>query len=41
MEDGVTQSLFIMDDQQKIYLLKNQDNVRFTVNKVIDFSHHD
>ncbi len=29
-----------MDDQQKIYLLKNEDNVRFNCIKVIDFSRH-
>ena len=29
-----------MDDQQKITLLKNEDNVRFTTKKIIDFSHH-
>ena len=40
LEDGVTQSMFIMDDQQKIHLLKNENNVRYTVKKTIDFSPH-
>ena len=40
MKEGVTQSLFIMDDGQKITLLKNEDNVKFTTKKVIDFSLH-
>lgn len=29
-----------MDDHQKIYLLQNNDNIRFVVTKVIDFSRH-
>ena len=29
-----------MDDMQKIYKLKNEDGVRFVVDKTIDFSHH-
>ena len=29
-----------MDDHQKIYLLQNNDNIRFVVTKTIDFSHH-
>ena len=29
MREGVKQSLFIMDNSQKIYLLKNEDNVKF------------
>ena len=29
-----------MDDLQKIYLLQNNDNIRFVVTKTIDFSHH-
>ena len=29
-----------MDDHQKIYLLQNNDNIRFVVTKIIDFSHH-
>lgn len=40
MKEGVTQSFFVIDDQQKIYFLKNEDNVRFEVKKVIDFSRH-
>ena len=40
IEEGVTQSLFVMDDQQKIYLLRNEDDVRFTVKHTIDFSSH-
>ena len=36
----MSQSLLILDDQQKIYLLNNEENVRFSVIKVIDFSHH-
>ena len=36
----VTQSLYIMDDEQKIYLLRNEDNVRYEIKKVIDFSNH-
>ena len=38
--EGVTQSLIVVNDQQKIYLLVNDDNVRFVTKKVIDFSHH-
>ena len=34
------QSIFIMDDSQKIYLLKNEDGVKFFVKKVIDFTKH-
>ena len=34
------QSMYIMDDQQKIYHIKNPDGVRFETIKVIDFSHH-
>ena len=30
-----------MDGQQKIYHIKNEDNVRFVISKTIDFSHHD
>ena len=37
----VPQSLFILDDHQKIILLKNEDNVRFEVSKVFDISHHE
>ena len=40
MKEGVTQSFIIMDNTQKIYLVKNEDNVRFEIKKVIDFSHH-
>lgn len=29
-----------MDDQQKIYLIQNEDNVRYVCKKVIDFSRH-
>ena len=29
-----------MDDHQKIYLVQNNDNIRFVVTKTIDFSHH-
>lgn len=38
--EGVTQSLYLMDDQQKIYKLVNEDGIRFEVKKVIDFSRH-
>ena len=41
LEEEVTQSLFIMDDQQKIFHIKNEDNVRFACTNVIDFSHHE
>ena len=41
MEDDVPQSLFVMDDAQKIYWIKNEDAVRFVTTKVIDFSHHE
>ena len=34
------QSLYIMDDVQKIYKLKNEDGVRFAVEKTFNFSHH-
>ena len=37
----VTQSLFIMDDKQKIFHLLNEDGIRFDLKKIIDFSHHD
>ena len=30
-----------MDDQQKIYHIKNEDNVKFVTKRVIDFSHHE
>ena len=40
VEEGATQSLFIVDDQQKIYLLRNEDHVKFSVKKTIDFSRH-
>ena len=29
-----------MDDIQKIYLLTNEDGVKFIVSKILDFSHH-
>lgn len=41
VDEVVPQSLYIMDDQQKIFHIKNEDNVRFAVSKVIDFSHHE
>ena len=37
-EENCTQSLYIMDDQQKIYLLQNDDDVSFKVSEVFDFS---
>ena len=39
-EEACIQSMFIMDDSQKIYLLQNEDNVRFRQKKIIDFSRH-
>ena len=41
LEDFVPQSFFLMDDQQKIYHVKNEDNVRYICTEVIDFSHHE
>lgn len=32
------QSLFLMDDQQKIHVIKNEDNVRYVCTNIIDFS---
>ena len=29
-----------MDDQQKIYLLQNNDKIRYVVTKIIDFAPH-
>ena len=29
-----------MDDLQKIYLLKNDDNIRYVVTRIIDFAPH-
>ena len=40
LEEETPQSLFIMDDQQKIYHLENKDRVRFQVSKIVDFSPH-
>ena len=40
LEEEVAQSFFVMDYQQKIYFLKNEDNVHFVCKKVIDFSRH-
>ena len=40
MEDGVVQSLFIMDNKETIYQIKNENDVRFELRKTIDFSHH-
>ena len=40
-DEVVAESLYIMDDQQKIYLVKNEDGVRFNVKKVIDFAPHE
>ena len=39
-EEEIKQRLFVMDDQQKIYVLENDDNLPFTVINTIDFSHH-
>lgn len=39
-DQEVTNSLYIIDDQQKIYLLSNENEVRFNVKKMIDFSSH-
>ena len=39
-EEEVTNSLYILDDQCKIYLLSNEEEVRFTVKKMVDFSKH-
>ena len=41
MDDDVPQSLFVMDDSQKIYWIKNEDAVKFVIKKIIDFSHHE
>ena len=40
VKEEVTQSFFIIDDQQKVFLLKNEDNIKYQVKKVIDFSRH-
>ena len=40
LDEGAKQSLFVMDDQQKIYLLRNDLDDKFVAKKVIDFSHH-
>ena len=39
-DEYCTQSLYIMDDMQKIYLLRNEDGIRFQLKKTLDFSHH-
>ena len=39
-EDLVQQSLFILDNHQKIILLRNDDGFKFYVKKMIDYSHH-
>ena len=39
-DENCTQSLYIMDDSQRIYRLKNEDEYRFYVDKMFDFSHH-
>ena len=38
LNDSVTQSLFVMNDQQKIYLIRNEDDLVFVCTKIIDFS---
>lgn len=40
MEDDCSQSLYIMDDSEKIYKLKNEDGVKFVVENTFDFSSH-
>ena len=40
IEEGCAQSLIVMDDQQKIFYLVNENNIRFEVKKIIDFSPH-
>ena len=37
--DYVKQSLYVMDDHHKIYLLKTNDCSQFEITKAIDFSH--
>ena len=39
-DEHCTQSLYIMDEMQKVYLLRNTDGIRFIVEKTFDFSHH-
>ena len=39
-DDNCTQSLYIMDDSQRIYRLKNEDEYRFNIDKTFDFSQH-
>ena len=41
LTDKVQQSLYVMDDSQKIYLLKNNESSQFVITKTIDLSHHD
>ena len=39
-EQGQEQSLIIMDDQQKIYLIVNENNFRYELKRIIDFAPH-
>ena len=32
--------MFVMDDQSRIYLIRNEDGVHYTVTKTIDFAKH-
>ena len=40
LTEQVKQSLYVMDDQQKIYLLQTNDLSEFEITRTIDFSHH-
>ena len=40
LNEDARQSLFVMDDQQKIYLLRNDLDDKFVLKRTIDFSHH-
>ena len=40
IEEGCVQSIIVMDDQQKIFFLVNENNIRFEVKKIVDFSPH-
>ena len=41
MNEIVRQSFYIVADNQKIYRLVNNDNSRFEIEKVVDFSPHE
>lgn len=39
-EEGQEQSLIVMDDQQKIYFVVNENNIRYELKRTIDFAPH-